>query len=264
MRRTIHIILLASLMFTGCATGKKSQKTYESKVERAYDRAEAAMERGDYIDAVARYNAIRSQFPYSRFATLSDLRLGDAYYEQEKFATAISQYRTFMKLHPNHPEVDYASFRVAESFKGQMPNDWLLLPPSYERELSTTRDAEREYEFFLKKFPDSEFADDASRELAQVKRRLADHELYVATFYLRKNNPRACALRLRYLLDNYSGVGLDPRALFLLGRSYLELGDVGKARTALQDLVDNFPDDSLAREARRYLDRYGLQETSSP
>jgi outer membrane protein assembly factor BamD len=260
MKRLIHILLLCSLTLTACATGKGGEQTYDSAVERAYARAERAMERGDYIDAVARYNAIRSQFPYSRFATLSDLRLGDAYYEQEKFATAISQYRTFIKLHPNHPEVDYASFQVAESFRGQMPQDWFLLPPSYERELNTTRDAEREYEFFLKKYPDSEYADDARRMLARVKRRLADHELYVATFYLQKDNPRACAMRLRYLLDNYSGVGLDSRALFLLGRSYLELGDVAKARTALQDLIDNFPDDPLAREASRYLERHSLAD----
>ena len=259
-----HIILAASLLFlaAGCATTSAQTTDYKSQVEAAYAKAERAMERGDYVDAVARYNAIRSRYPYSQFATLSELRLGDAYFEEEKFASAISQYRNFIKLHPNHPKVIYASYMVAEAFNGQMPGDWLLLPPSYERELASARDAQREYEFFLKKYPDSEFTEDARRSLALVKRRLADHEMYVAQFYLKRDNPRATAMRLTYLLDNYSGVGLDAPALFLLARAYLELKDTTRARTALDDLVSNFPDTDLAQEAQNYLRRHPL--TSAP
>lgn len=249
---------MSALFLAACATTKSDMPKPRSRVEAAFQKAERAMERGDYIDATARYSAIRSQYPYSQFATLSDLRLGDAYYEEEKFTSAISQYRTFIKLHPNHPKVVYASYRVAESFAGQMPQPFFLKPPTYERELASTRDAERELEFFLKKYPDSEYSPKAKKELALVRRRLADHEMYAAQFYLRKRNPRACAMRLTYLLANYSGVGLDARALFLLARSYLELKDVQKARTALDDLIANFSDDPLARQARNYLRRHPL------
>ena len=252
------IWMLVCLVFAGCATGKKAEKTYASKVERAFDKAETAMERGDYVDATARFQAIRNRFQYSKYATLAELRLADAYFEQEQWSTAIAQYRTFLKLHPNHREVAYASFQVAESFYGQMPDDFFMLPPAYERDLASTRDAEREFAYFLKKYPNSEYSDEARKRLALVKRRLADHELYVAAFYLKRDNPRAAAMRLTYLLDEYSGVGLDSRALFLLGRSYLELGDTKKAKTALLDLVDNFPNDPLAREARKYLNKYTL------
>ena len=214
------------------------------------------MERGDYIDATARYNAIRSQYPYSQFATLAELRLADAYFEEEKFTSAISQYRAFIKLHPNHTKVSYASYRVADSFAGQMPKPFLFLPPTHERELASTRDAERELEFFLKKFPETEHTSDAKKKLAEVKRRLADHEMYVAQFYLKRKNYRASAMRLTYLLENYSGVGLDARALFLLAKSYLELNDPTKARVALNDLVTNFGDDPLARQARNYLRKH--------
>lgn len=254
-----RILLVFLLLGTAaCATTGSADQTYSSQVEAAYQKAERSMERGDYIDAVARYNAIRTRFPYSRFATLAELRLGDANFEQDKFATAIAQYRNFVKLHPNHERVPYASFRVAEAFYGQMPGDWFHLPPAYERELGSARDAEREYAYFLKKFPNSEFEADARRKLVLVRRRLADHEMYVAQFYLRRGNPRGAAMRLTHLLDAYSGVGLDAQALFLLARSYIELGDVRKARTALDDLIAHFPDDGLAREAQTYLRRYPL------
>lgn len=257
MRQLLYSVLLF-VVVAGCATSRSDMPPPKSRVEAAFQKAERAMERGDYIDASARYNAIRSQYPYSQFATLADLRLADAYYEEKKFTSAISQYRSFIKLHPNHPKVTYASYRVADSFVGQMPKPFVLLPPVHERELVSTKDAERELEYFIKKYPETEFTADAKRELALVRRRLADHEMYVAQFYLKKRNPRAAAMRLTYLLANYSGVGLDPQALFLLGRSYLQLGDVAKAKTALDDLVANFSEEPLARQARNYMRRHKL------
>lgn len=256
MRRWITVVFV--MWLSACATAKSDMPPPRSPVEAAFQKAERAMERGDYIDATARYNAIRAQYPYSQFATMSELRLADAYFEEGNFASAISQYRTFIKLHPSHPQVAYASYRVAESFAGQMPKPFFLLPPTHERELVSTRDAERELEFFLKKYPDNEYTAAAKRKLAEVRRRLADHEMYVAQFYLKRKNPRAAAMRLGYLLENYSGVGLDAQALFLLARSYLELGDLARARTALDDLVENFEGDPLARQARNYIRRHNL------
>ena len=57
-------------------------------------------------------------------------------------------------------------------------------------------------------------------------------------------------------VENYSGVGLDAQSLFLLGRSYMELKDVDKALVALSDLIKNFGDDPLARQARNYMKRH--------
>lgn len=252
-------VALAMLLGSACASaGGAERGPAGSKAEAAFNRAEDSFDSGDFIDASARYNAIRSQYPYSRFATLAELRLADAYYEQDKFPAAIQQYRSFIKLHPNHDKVVYAQYRVAESFAGQMPDDWFLLPPSYERDLASTRDAEREFRYFLKKYPDGEFTPDAKKSLARIRRRLADHEFYVGVFYLERDNPRAAAMRFTYLLDKYSGLGLDPNALFLLARASLELGDVKRAKTALDDLVKNFPQHKLASEAQAYLRRHRL------
>lgn len=258
-RLTILFLLLIPLAFAGCTTTRAQMPPPRSEAEAAFQRAERAMERGDYLDANARYTTVRAQFPYSQYATLAELRLADAYFEDEKYISAISQYRNFIKLHPNHERAIYANWRVAESFAGQMPKPFFLLPPTHERELASTRDAERELEFFLRKYPDTEYTAQARRKLAEVRRRLADYEMYVAQFYIRKKNYRASAMRLTYLLEKYSGVGLDAQALFLLGRSYLELNDVNKAVLALNDLIANFSADPLARQAQAYLARHNLK-----
>jgi outer membrane protein assembly factor BamD len=246
----LAVVLMA---LVGCATVEKSKPTYDQAVQRAFAQAEEAMEDGDYLDAAAQFQTIKSRFPYTKYAALADLRLADAYFEQEKFQLAVAQYRSFIKLHPSHEKKTYASFRIAESYFEQMPQDWFLLPPGHEKDLSKTKDALREIGLFIKRFPESTLVDRAKSMSTQVKRRLGDHEFYVATFYLGRGKPRAAAMRLKYLLEHYQGVGLDPNALFLLARSYLELGDTAKAKTALEDLVEYFPQHEFAEEARVYL-----------
>lgn len=244
----------------GCASGSEAKPTtYADAAEQRYMSAKESLDDSDYLEAIREFNSVRNKFPYSKYAPLSELRIGDAYFDQEKYASAVEQYRNFLQLHPKHPEVVYANWRVALSFYELMPEDWWLLPPSYERDLAKTRDAVREMSLFLKRYPDSEYAKRANKLVAQARRRLADHELYVAKFYLERENPRASAMRLRYLLENYSGLGLDPQALFLLARSYIELGDAAKARTALEDLVEYHPNSELAKEAKAYLAQHELK-----
>ena len=76
---------------------------------------------------------------------------------------------------------------------------------------------------------------------------------------MKRDNPRACALRLTYLLKNYSGLGLDPKSLLLLASAYLRMGDLERARAALTDLVEVHPTSPQAQDAREYMRRYNLK-----
>ncbi len=259
-------LLLAMALATApaCQTGRadgpqlRPAEGFNTDAGRAFKQAEEVFDGGEFLEAIRRYNLIRSKFPYSEFAALSDLRIADAYFAQEKYATAVEQYRTFIKLYAEHPQVIYASWRVALSFSMQMPDDFFLLPPGYERDLARARDAERELRYFLRRHPDTQYTDAAKRRLLLARRRLADHELYVATFYLERDNPRAAAIRLTGLLKNYTGLGLDPQALFLLARAYLELKDTDRALIAIRDLIEVHPQSEYAAKARDYLKRYQL------
>lgn len=253
----VLLLASASTIAPGCAS-TNANASYSSQAQALYKDAQETLEDGEFSEAIRRFNLIRTRYSYSKYAALSDLRIADAYFIQEKYATAIEQYRTFNKLYVGHPQNTYANWRVALSFFRQMPTDNIILPPGYERDLARARDAEREMRLFLKRNPNTEYTKDAGRYLLLARRRLADHELYVATFYLTRNNPRAAALRLTYLLKNYTGLGLDPQALFLLARAYLELKDVDKAVVALKDLVSVHPQSEYAQRARAYAQRYQL------
>lgn len=253
MRLTMLATILVTLSMAMPLASAQEEASYQELARDAYQDAMEDFEDGDFIDAARKFNIVRTRYTYSQFAALAELRLADVYYEQDKFSSAIEQYRGFVKLHPNHEKVVYAAFRTAMAFYGQMPDDWFFMPPSYEKDLSKVRDAEREFRFFLARYPKSDYASEANKRLAEVRRRLADHEFYVAEFYLKRDNPRAAAMRLTYLLEKYSGLGLDARALYLLGRSYVLLGDTKKAKAALEDLVEFHSQTSWADDARDYL-----------
>ena len=111
----------------------------------------------------------------------------------------------------------------------------------------------REMSAFVVSFPRSKYREEA-RELAQrARRRLADHEFYVADFYLQRGKYEAAIGRLEGVLADFPGAD-DPRALFQLGQSYLGLRKSSEARKQFAQVVTKFPTDHHAPKAKNYLD----------
>ncbi len=260
-RRGIALIALLALGTSAglgaCRTPRQIKKEAETAAEAQFLIGQGRFRRGDYKGAIEKYDRVRNDSPYSPYAVRADLRIADAYFKQDQYASAIEQYEAFVKLHPRHDKVPYARFRTARAAYENMPGTPLLMPPAHERDLTKTRKAVRKLKAFLQQHQDAdEYADRARDMLRRARRRLADHEMYVAEFYLDRNNPRAASMRLKYLLSNYSGLGLDPQALFLLAKSHLKMGESQEARTAFQELVKHHGDSDFAERAQQHLEQY--------
>ncbi len=224
---------------------------YADQAEFVYRQGEQALEGGSYIEATNQFNTVRNEYPYSRWAAKASLGIADAYFEQGQYASAVQQYRGFMELYPRHDKVEYAHWRVALAFYEQMPSGFFLLPSPHERDLSSTRDAVRELEIFLRRFEGSEYAEEATEKWREASQSLATHEFEIAEFYYDRDNPQAAANRLRYMLRNYSGLGLDAEALFLLGKAYVDLEQTDRARSVWNDLINVHSTHPRATEAEQ-------------
>jgi outer membrane protein assembly factor BamD len=253
--RALVAAALATALFVapGCggsaATGKVD---YSVSAAQNYERGLEALERKDWIAGAKYFAFIRARFPYSKYATLAQLRLADAEFGAGNHLAAIDGYRQFLRFHPTHEMVEngYVSFRIGEAFVKMIPGDWWILPPAYEKDQSSTYDAERELRAFLAKSP---YAGRASEMLASVNTRLAAHEWYVARFYWNRGRPMGTVMRLRRLLERYSGVGYDGDALWLLGKAYMKVDMPDRARTTWETLVSEHPQHDRASEARAEL-----------
>jgi outer membrane protein assembly factor BamD len=252
-------IVLAVCGLIACGGRQSANVDYSVSAQRNYEKGLTELEHKDWVAASKYFAFIKSRFPYSKYAVLAELRLADAEFGAEQYLESIDSYRLFIKFHPTHEMVvnGYASFRIGESFYKQLPTDFWLVPPSYEKDQSPSEDAEEEIRKFLDKYPDSPFRKQAQEVLAKVGKKLAEHEWYVAKYYWSKDKPMGTVLRLRRLLDRYRGVGFDIEALWLLGRAYQKVAMVDRARATWQELVQKHPASGRANEAKSALASLG-------
>ena len=151
------------------------------------------------------------------------------------------------------------------SYFEDMPSDFFILPPPYERELTSTRSAAQALGDFLERYSDTsdpqlqEYVTEARGAYQESMDRLAGYEFYVGEFYLRRSRPIAAAHHFIIMLDEYPGSTLVPNALFLLARSYVELWDVESALEVIGELLAQFPGHELSIEASSWLNEHGLQ-----
>lgn len=254
---TLLLALTACDATFGAGSGQRSALSYGRNAQEAYENALLDFRRDNCLDAEPAFRAIRREYPYSRFAALSELRVADCKFKTKSYAEAITAYRQFVRFRPSHPQVPYARFRIAESHFQQIPSEWLLSPPTHERDQRPVHEALRQLRRFVLDFPDDDRVPEARRLIGECLRILAEHELYVARFYARRDARPAVVMRLRTLLSTYQGSGLEAEALMMLGETYLEMGDRPQAREAFRQLVEQFPESDEADRARRKLGDLG-------
>ncbi|MCC6873216.1 MAG: outer membrane protein assembly factor BamD [Sandaracinaceae bacterium] len=245
---------LLLVLCTACGGGQAARSlSYGENARRAYENAFQAYEDRDCMTAEPLFRRIQTDYPYSRYAALAELRLADCALLQSHFTEAIRAYRSFVRHRPAHAEVPYAHFKIAEAYFKQIPGDFFLSAPAYERDQAPTRSALRQLRRFLLEHPDNDHATEARDMVRRALDLLARHELYVAEFYLGRDQPRAAILRLRHLLSVYEGSGIEPQALLLLGRVHLHMREVRDAQRTFEELVQRFPESGWSEQARGFL-----------
>jgi outer membrane protein assembly factor BamD len=219
----------------------------------AYESAMEAFEDDDCLAAEPKFRDIRANYPYTRYAALAELREADCMAKQDKHAEAIEIYQRFARVRASHEDVPYARFKAAESQYEQIPEEWFLSPPSHERDMRAARDALKDLRRFLLDFPNDERAPQAAKMETKTLALLAQHEMYVAAFYLKREHPEAAIKRLEAMLVTYEGSGYEPEAMLLMARTQLILKDVAGAHASLRAVIKRFPESGTAVQARRFL-----------
>jgi outer membrane protein assembly factor BamD len=211
----------------------------------------------EWPEATDAFRAIKREYGLSRAGSLAELRLADIDFRQEKWAEALQGFRAWIRYHGGQPEAAYARFMIARCYVEQVPEDWLLVPSSAERDQSTVHDAEGALARFLQQHPRATEAAEARVLLRRMRLLMARHELYVADFYASRNRWNAAVSRLLGVVENYEDVGVVPEALLSLGEVYLRAGRVPEARGAFEELVSAHGRSRQAAAARTYLARAG-------
>lgn len=251
----------AALAFSsaGCEVnptiGPKASLTYTEDALEAYNEAMAKFRGKEWEEARALFTELRKLFAYSKYAKLSELRIADVDFNQEKYAEAIAGYREFVQNHRTDRDIEYAKYRIAKALFLDI-DDTFMLPPVEERDQATTMEAYRELRGFIRDFPRSRYKVDVDYMYEVIQQRVARHELFVARFYLKEDAFDATIGRIDYLLTTYPGSGLDAEALVLKGETLLKMKKKDEAREVFQRVVDE-QKGPFVTVAKRFLDELG-------
>jgi outer membrane protein assembly factor BamD len=172
----ISLSLLA--LFTACSSYKPKGRT---EAEILFKEAQELMEAERYILATEKLNAIKTQHPYSFYATPAELMQADVLYLQESYVEAAAAYLLFRDFHPRHEKIAYVIFRIAESFYKQIPS-------TIDRDLEPALEAIKYYEEVVSKYPDSSYKKKAEKKISRAKSMLRQKDQYIADFYFKTEN----------------------------------------------------------------------------
>jgi outer membrane protein assembly factor BamD len=242
----------------GCAqlkalTRSDEDVVYGADADENLAKGREAMESKNYPEAARYFEFVKTKYPFLEAAKTAELLLADTDYERDRLTEARDRYHNFVRLHPTHAQVDYAAYRAALTHYRDMPSDFFLLPPSTEKDQIDVKAATVAMADFIRNFKDSKYVPEAQKVLDEVRRRLAEHELYVAAFYARREKWPAVVGRLLGVAKNYANIGLEDRVYFGLYDAYLGLKDDARAKESLRTLIARSPQSPGAEKARKLL-----------
>jgi outer membrane protein assembly factor BamD len=244
----ISFAIILSLLLGSCLGKKRGLKEKEITPAALYSKGLALYKKKRYKRALEVFNELKGSFPgEDPYYSWAELKIADCYFFQEEYPEAISQYEEFKKFHPFHEDIPYVIFQIGLSHFNQML--------SIDRDQSPTGKALSNFEFLIANYPPSVLTEKARQKVEICRERLAAKELYVAKFHHKREKYQGAKTRLEAMVKLYPEVDILDEALFYLGKSYLELGEMGAARRVFRDLVQGYPNSKFADKAKEALSK---------
>ncbi len=238
---TRSLAILALVLVAGCATNFDETKDWGP--ERIYSAARDELDGKNYQKAIGYYEKLESRYPYGRYAQMAQLESAYAYWKDNEIAQALAATDRFIKMHPEHPNVDYAYY-----LKGRINfNDdlgilgYLNAKDMTERDPRAAQDAFDAFRELVTRFPQSPYAADALARMNYLVNALASAEVNVAEYYLRRGAYVAAVNRAQYALTNYPRAPAIERALSVLISAYDQMGLDDLRDDARRTQAANFP-----------------------
>ncbi|MBZ8135200.1 outer membrane protein assembly factor BamD [Afifella sp. IM 167] len=245
---------LGACSLFGTKTVELDEETTEPP-DRLYNEGLALMNEGEVADAKKKFAEVDKQHPYSEYARRSMVLSAYLNYKRGDYQEAVNEAKRFVTLFPASEDAAYAQYIIAESYYRQIPD--------VTRDQEMTQRALLAYGEILRKYPDSEYADDARRKIEFGRDQLAGKEMQTGRYYMERQEYLAAINRFKTVITAYQTTRHVEEALHRLVEAYLALGIVNEAQTAAAVLGHNFPDSQWYQDSYRLLAGKGVEPSES-
>jgi outer membrane protein assembly factor BamD len=218
-------VLLACIVVSGCRS-RGDEAEIRGTPEKIYSDAKRDLRSGNYGGAIQKYEMLEARYPFSEPARQGQVDLMYAYYKNREAESAIDQTDQFIRENPTHPRVDYAYY-IRGLVYFESGASWLERKLKFDISKRPPQEARKSLQAFqtlLERYPKSPYAADSRQRMIYLRNRLADYELSVARYYMKRGAYVGAAARAREIIVTYDGAPASRDALKIMGTAYRKLG----------------------------------------
>ena len=248
-KRNLGISAIFFILMTLSSCSSNEEIPDERLIEKElYDQAQTRLKNGSFSTAIMSLEALESRFPFGRYAEQAQAELIYAYYMNSQFEASQSAAERFINLHPRHSHTGYAFYMKGLA---AFTDDSGLFSRYFQsdlakREVVMAQTSFDELSDFISRYPDSKYVPHAKQRMIYLRNLLAEHEIYVADFYMKRGAYLAAIGRAKYVIEHLPNTPQTPYALSILVEAYKILEYEELRKTSLDILKANFPDFNLA------------------
>lgn len=224
-------VVFAFCVLAGCGYTPPKPGSTAKDPQSAYTEAKDLLDTASYESAITAYEQLEARFPYGRYAQQAQLDTAYAHYRLGEAEETVAACDRFIRLHPNHPNVDYAYYIKGLAYENLMTDGWFaFLPrqPLSDRDAKGVLSAFETFKLLVTNYPHSRYAEDARTHLHALLEALAKHELNAARYYLQRRSPLAAINRAQTVITHYADSPQmeDALGIMIQGYEVLKLEDL--------------------------------------
>lgn len=246
MQKKLSVLVATCALLGLSACSLLPEKTDETKnwsATKLYDEARQEMDGGHYESAIKLFEKLESNYPFGTYAAQAQMEIAYAYYKSQDQAQALAAVERFIKLHPNHPQVDYMYYlRGLINFNDQIGFlSFIYEQDPTERDPKATREAFAAFKALVDKFPNSKYAPDSIARMKYLINAMASYEVHVANYYYRRGAYLAALNRAQTAVSDYSDAPAREEALYIMTRCYDKMGMLDLRDDTARVFLKNYP-----------------------
>lgn len=252
----LSLLFFCSIFISGCFENMPENiKEYLTKDEERelitqglspkalFEKAKLQINEGASEEGLKLLEQLQAAYPASKYALQAKLDIIFTHYDREEYDSAIDKANDFIKLYPNDFTTPYAYYlrgiSAEDKSRSILDN---FITDNAQRDVSSAIDAFNYYMDLIKKFPKTEYSEEAKTRLIIIRNIIARHELFVAIYYTKKKAYLAAINRSNYIIEKFPGTPSVPAALSLLVHNYKQIDATDLENDAKRVLESSYPE----------------------
>lgn len=259
----VSLLGFSFIVLQACSSNSDKEQAERGSEQEVYERAQRYLKASNWETAIQSLQLLEESFPFGSYAEHAQLELIYAYFRSDQFEAAVASSERFIRLHPQHRNVDYAFYmRGIASFYNESAFSSMFSMDVTQRDPGTAKDAFSYFSQLLAQYPESEYTLDAKKRMIFLRNSLARGEINVANYYFKRGAYLAAGNRGRWVVENMQETPAVPDALAVMAQAYHLLGMQELSDDAVNILTHNFPNHP-AMQSGTFNYQYGRDQKRS-